>query len=277
MADVRLHARGGESRTFRVADAGQLVTVGLDWPGALRDGAELEREALLLRRVARRVTVPVPEAVSVMAPAGVLLVRELPGRRLIDVPRVSESMIIQATEAMARTLAELHTWPPEECADVALTDTTAPAQWKQEAAEHVDVVTEVLDAGQRSDVRRFLASPAPEPTAEHRFTHNDLGIEHVLVDIQAGRVTGIIDWSDAAVTDPAVDVGRLLRDLGPGALAYAMKIYGDHGGEPGRVLPRAAFYAACGLLEDLAFGLTHSRPEYVDKGLAAWDAVFRAF
>lgn len=273
---MRLHDLGGESRTFRVAGAGQLVTVGLDWPETLRDEAELEREALLLGRVAQRVTAPVPEVVSVVASAGVLIVRELPGQRLIDVASPSESVKAAAAQAMARTLVELHTWSPDDCADVVPVDTTAPSEWKEEAAEHYGVVAEALDADQRADLRTFLARPAPEPTREHRFTHNDLGIEHVLVDVHTECVTGVIDWSDAAITDPAVDVGRLLRDLGPGALAHAMRIYGDCGGEPDRVMPRVAFYAACGLLEDLAFGLTHSRPEYVNKGVAAWDSVFRA-
>jgi len=30
-------------------------------------------------------------------------------------------------------------------------------------------------------------------------------------------VTGIIDWSDAAIVDPAHDFGLLHRDLGPAA------------------------------------------------------------
>ncbi len=44
------------------------------------------------------------------------------------------------------------------------------------------------------------------------------GIEHVLVEPGTATVTGIIDWSDAAMVDPAYDVGLLYRDLGPVAL-----------------------------------------------------------
>lgn len=53
------------------------------------------------------------------------------------------------------------------------------------------------------------------------FTHGDLAIEHVLVAPASGAVTGIIHWSDAARTDPAVDFGRIERDLG--AAAYVAK------------------------------------------------------
>ena len=67
--------------------------------------------------------------------------------------------------------------------------------------------------------------------------HGDLGAEHVFVD--AGRITGVIDWGDAAIGDPGLDHGRLLRDFGPIG----------RGGE------RARLYAVCTALEDLEYGL----------------------
>ncbi len=39
----------------------------------------------------------------------------------------------------------------------------------------------------------------------------------MLVDPDTWEVTGIIDWSDAAIVDPAYDFGLLYRDLGPRA------------------------------------------------------------
>ncbi|MFC6148820.1 MULTISPECIES: phosphotransferase family protein [Mumia] len=276
VGDVRLHGRGGESRTFRLAASDQLVTVGLDWPARVRSEADLEDEASLLRHVAERVTVPVPEVVTVTLGARVLIVRELPGRRLIDLPRRSDAITAEAADVMARTLAELHKSPLDQLADVAPLDATPPSAWREEAAENFSAVKHLLDTGQRTDVAEFLARPAPAPTTQHRFTHNDLGIEHVLVDPVRATVTGVIDWSDAAITDPAADVGRLLRDLGPTTLARAMRTYAEHGGEPDSVGPRARFYAVCGLLEDLAFGVATSRPEYVDKSLASWSTVLPA-
>ena len=50
-----------------------------------------------------------------------------------------------------------------------------------------------------------------------------------------GRITGVIDWSDAAIGDPALDHGRLLRDFG------------------GRADTRAHLYAICTAIEDLAY------------------------
>jgi aminoglycoside phosphotransferase (APT) family kinase protein len=70
----------------------------------------------------------------------------------------------------------------------------------------------------RPAIEAFLDGPLPAPPASLAFCHNDLGIEHVLVEPQTMAITGVIDWSDAAVADPARDLGLILRDLGPGRL-----------------------------------------------------------
>jgi aminoglycoside phosphotransferase (APT) family kinase protein len=103
--------------------------------------------------------------------------------------------------------------------------------------------------------------------------HDDLGIEHVLADGD-GAVTGVIDWSDAAVADPAGDLGRILRDLGPGALDAALAALAPD--DPEAVGERAVLRARCGALEDLAYGLGEGRPAYVDKVLVALPWLFPA-
>lgn len=270
-AEVAPHDRGGESRTFRTGD-GALVTVGLDWPQVRREPCDVERECGLLAAVARVVAVAVPEVVDRVPDEGLVVVRALPGRRLLDV-RADGATRLAAATAVARTLAELHASPSTTWADLAPVDATPPAEWRDEAAASLDVVRDALDSRQQAEAAAFLARPAPEPTDDLCFTHNDLGVEHVLVDPASRRVTGVIDWSDAAVTDPSVDLARLLRDLGPDALDHAVRVYRQHGGDPAPLLPRVGFYAVCGLVEDLTFGLLEARPAYVDKSLRLWDAV----
>jgi len=56
--------------------------------------------------------------------------------------------------------------------------------------------------------QRFLAPPVPEPYAgEPRLLHADLTCSHVLDD--GPTVSGIIDWADTEVGDPAVDLAGL--------------------------------------------------------------------
>jgi aminoglycoside phosphotransferase (APT) family kinase protein len=106
----------------------------------------------------------------------------------------------------------------------------------------------------------FLAATPPLDGARESFCHNDLGAEHILVD-DAGRIAGVIDWTDAATTDPAYDWGLVLRDLGPAVVAEALTQYGlpfDDGDHA-----RAVFYARCALIEDLAYGIRDGRTAYL--------------
>lgn len=48
---------------------------------------------------------------------------------------------------------------------------------------------------------RLLPAPAGPPV----LVHGDLHLRHLLVD-DAGRATGVVDWGDVCLADPAVDL-----------------------------------------------------------------------
>jgi aminoglycoside phosphotransferase (APT) family kinase protein len=149
------------------------------------------------------------------------------------------------------------------------------AEWRGEAADTYAAVAGEVPAGYRRRVEAFLDAPLPADGWVPVFSHNDLGIEHVLVDAGAWTVTGVIDWSDAAIVDPAIDFGLLYRDLGPAAGA-AMGRYRTEVNDLAALQERAVFYARCRVFEDLAYGLETERDRYVDKSLAAMAWLFPA-
>ena len=279
---VEVHAIGGETRTYRIGGTDDLVTVSLDWPLKMTSPADLSRRVEMQRRIGDRVSVPVPNVVRVRDDFGLVVIRLLDGTRLIDLPAIRRSDFgpVVARE-IGTLLGQLHTADPDSYAALVPVDDYSPDEWKYEAAELAEVLGTVLDAEQRSDVRRFLTMPPPASASRLVLSHNDLGIEHVLVSSASPaapnqRVTGVIDWDDAAITDPAYDFGLLLRDLGPAALDIALGAYARTGATAEGVVERGAFYAACKLLEDLAFGHEQDRPEYVEKSLGAWTWTFCA-
>ncbi len=85
--------------------------------------------------------------------------------------------------------------------------------------------------------------------------------------------TGIIDWNDAAIVDPAFP---LYRDLGPAALRVAVRRYRTDANDVGTLSERSIFYARCSVFEDLAYGMETRRDKYVDKSLAAMEWLFPA-
>lgn len=138
------------------------------------------------------------------------------------------------------------------------------AEWSAELPAFVAAIEPVLDADARAEVDRFLVTPPPRAQPPERLvlTHNDLGAEHVLVDPVTLAVTGIIDWSDAAVADVAGEVGRLLRDLGADHLEGVLQGVGVTATERDGLLERAWWVARCLVIEDLAYALEH-RPDLV--------------
>ncbi|MHB8926136.1 MAG: phosphotransferase [Bacillota bacterium] len=95
------------------------------------------------------------------------------------------------------------------------------------------------------------------PVAHH---HRDLSADHLLVDPQTLGLTGVIDFEDAAVGDPAFDFTGL-AGLGPGALDN-YKGPSDAG-----FAERIEFYRRLVPLHELLYGIEEGLPERVAGGL----------
>ncbi|GGP64645.1 phosphotransferase family protein [Saccharothrix coeruleofusca] len=239
---VRLLGEGQENVAYEVNES--LVV-------RRRKRGSVVAEAAVLAAVAEVSPLPVP--VPLFAEGEWMAYRKLPGVPLHRVgPR--PSVVAALTEFLAAVQA----------ADIPAPEDDPPLQeWLADAA--ADYPALPVPEAFRRPVERFLA--APPPAAGHRsvFSHNDLGVEHVLVDVATTGVTGVIDWTDAAWVDPAYDYGRLFRDLGPSALAAT----------PEPLRERAVFYARCTALEDLAYGVRGGHEVYARRSLESMAWVFR--
>lgn len=233
--------------------------------------AAARREAALLAAVAAVSSLPVPEPVFVDEPTAILAYRKVPGAPLHLNPVADPGAL---AGPLAAFLSGLHLSPDDDggssLAAMAGPDDAEPAEWLAGAAESYGAAAIAIDAAGRRRVEAFLAAAPPPGPRRLAFCHNDLGAEHLLVD--GAAITGVIDWTDAAVADPAVDLGRLHRDLGPDV---AGRIAAAYTGDPDAVDPgRVLFYARCTLLEDIAFGVTTGTTEYARLGLAHLDRTF---
>lgn len=231
--------------------------------------AALAREQQLLLLLDGICPVPVPRPVAVDAGEGLIVLERLAGTPLLDVDEPDVEGLVEPLAAVLRALSLV---PASAIEGLVEPDVEPLATFVEEAAELVADVAVALDPGQREVLDRFLRMPLPPEPDPSGFVlcHNDLGAEHVLV-AEDGRVTGLIDWSDAAWTDPARDLGRIARDLGPAA---AERIGSDAFGSLGPLRPRVQLHACCSLVEDLAHGLTGGPRRYADAALAAFDRTF---
>lgn len=238
------------------------------------DTLAVDHEAELLGIVAGVSPVPVPEVVLVEPSFGAIAVRRLVGTSMLDRPAGDSRRVAEQVAAMIDALAgvdpaALPAWVP--------VDDDPPGAYLTEVVALVeriaDHLADRLTPAQHTLLDRFLTSSPPPaaPATELRLAHDDLGAEHILVADDGVTVAGVIDWTDAAIADPAHDLGRLCRDLGRDvverSIARPSAVSAD-------VMQRAVFHARCALIEDLAFGIESDRARYSDAALASFERTF---
>jgi aminoglycoside phosphotransferase (APT) family kinase protein len=231
-----------------------------------------QREAQLLVVVAGLSTLPVPEPVFVEAEVGILAYVKLPGVPLIDHP-VAEPALL--APHLGRFLSRLHQAPLEKVEHLVGRDAHPLLAWLEDAQRDYREIVEHLPAAYRCLVEDFLGRMPPAEPRAAVFCHNDLGAEHVLVDVEAIAVTGIIDWTDAAICDPVRDLALIYRDLGPEMFDLTLAHYEGNFDDIDR--ERAVFHARCKLLEDVAYGLRTGARPYAEAGLAHLARTFEEF
>lgn len=215
----------------------------------------VQREIAVLPRLAARLPLPIPDPRFVGQPssrypwpffgAGLL-----PGRELAD-SGLSDSERAGAAASVGRFLRVLH-----DPGLVALVDDaglpvdpmrrgSAPVRAHRARA----VLDRLVHRGiwpADSDVSRFLdqaertaraadGGPGGGPLV---VSHGDLHVRHLLVD-QDGSATGIIDWGDLCLADPAVDLSIAYFGFAGKARADLLSAYGRPVGAERELAARA--------------------------------------
>jgi macrolide phosphotransferase len=137
-------------------------------------------------------------------------------------------------DSLAGAMAALHGIDLADVAEAGVR-VVQPDEARQSLAEDMDRVKRRWCV---SEVRwrrwqRWLADDSywPQHTA---LVHGDLHAGHMLVE-KDGRVTGLLDWTDAGVGDPAVDFALYHAIFGEAAFQSLLERYRDAGG---RTWPR---------------------------------------
>jgi aminoglycoside phosphotransferase (APT) family kinase protein len=93
--------------------------------------------------------------------------------------------------------------------------------------------------------------------------HGDLTTDNLRVDA-GGRLTGLLDFGDALIGDPAFELRTLLSELDLDLARAVVNAYDDS------LWSRVVLYARLLPLEHVVFGLTHDDEDVVTNGLAAF-------
>jgi len=208
-------------------------------------GAKIEREARALAMLRSRLPFAVPdwrvasaELIAYPMLEDPTAISVQPGTTTPEWAVPQDSAIF--ADSLAAAIAALHTVPVDAAIDAGMRVRT-PAQARQQVADDLDRVRRELAVHEQRLARwqRWLDDDASWPDF-CAVVHGDLYVGHVLVD-RAERVTGMIDWSEARVDDPSIDLTSHLMVFGEVGLTKLLDAYAAAGG---RRWPRIADHTA---------------------------------
>ncbi|SDF77736.1 Predicted kinase, aminoglycoside phosphotransferase (APT) family [Lentzea fradiae] len=203
-------------------------------------GPQLVREATVMPWLAPRLPLPVPVPRIVSADPVVARHAFVPGGELST-----------WTAPMGRQLGEfllaLHAAPAGEAARLGVTPTPLPLD---------RFLAEVRVPGAGELLARLGGLPADT------LVHGDLNPEHVLG--HDGLLTGVIDFGDLHLGDPATDLAWALHDTSPEFADALAEVYGV----TDALCERAAIWHALTPWYDVLRGNDTDDPEMVQIGLA---------
>jgi aminoglycoside phosphotransferase (APT) family kinase protein len=278
--DVTREGAGWDHVAWRVTAANGTVWIvraaSLDEPGDT-DVGDVRREVAVMQLARHHLGELVADAIVLDEATGCMAHPRVPGVALQDLvasAAIGDADVHRLAGEIGALIASIAALDPAAAAEPIPVDDAGAAAWLEELPAALDEIGGLLTPDERAAVERFIADPLPAAAApdELVLAHNDLGAEHVLVDPATMAITGIIDWSDAAIADPAAELGRLLRDLGAAHLDVVLDGLGPLGG-PSRE-ERAWWYARCLVVEDLAYAVRR-RPDLIPAELASLRRLYR--
>jgi len=205
--------------------------------------------------------VPNPTQVGVRRERPFFAYPRIPGR-----PLHADDASPATFERLREALGELHTFPVDRAAELVGAGSPEGA-WRRHYDRLWPIIEQhalpVIEPSVADEVRvAFSAFVERIDTLPHCLVHNDLGLEHLLVDPSTNDLTGMIDFEDATIGDPAIDVVPLRAAFGREAVAQIFR--GRDIGD--RVDERLHFYRWMGSVHAIIYGVTQDVADELEHG-----------
>jgi aminoglycoside 2''-phosphotransferase len=188
----------------------------------------LEREARLLAFVRPRVSLPIPEVLQQHKDC--IVYRFIPGvpldrQRLLAQDASTRKALLQQ---LGRFLHELHGLP----GDAVIGPVKAASGMAEDYEKlYQGIERELLPCMMiwARDWARELFRPALDGSLDLSYApaviHGDVTPYHLCFDLTTDRLNGVIDFGNAGLGDPALDLGSIIMAFGEGSLRQMGSVY----------------------------------------------------
>jgi aminoglycoside 2''-phosphotransferase len=233
------------------------------------------REAELLTMLADRLPLPIPRYTHTWTdPAW-------PGKRIVGYRLIAGEQLIpararpehRATQAaqLGEFVSALHTVPVEQARRHGAQGGAAASRREAYRGFFAIVRANMLPlftAREQAAIVAYWSRYLDDDTC-FAFTptlvHRDLNTEHVLFDPATGNLTGVIDWGDAGLDDPAVDFAGVRHQLGDDFARQMLAAY-RHPLDT-TFLRRMDFYAGMEPFHEIRFGQMNGDAAHLAHGI----------
>ncbi len=188
------------------------------------DGARrIECEAALLPGLANTLSLRIPSVEHIAQDSTTWLpfvcYRHISGAELSrqHLRCLTSSARDKVAKDLARFLDELHSYSIEKARLSGVPEYHYPTRLDEDRKRIVSQTYPLMEPDVRQFCDRVIHEHLESGHLEYRPTllHDDLSHYHILFDLSATRITGVIDFSDAIIGDPAQDLMYLYDDYGP--------------------------------------------------------------
>ncbi len=235
--------------------------------------AKLNMERKLLSSLGEWVSLPVPNY-EYFCESHESFSRPFGGYRKLPGVGVDTSKMVDRREVARQLgvfLARLHTYPVDKAREAGVPEARdLVAHWRGKSCEQLQGLDGLnVNLGL---LRRYLENETPVPfEGAASLVHSDLWALHILVDSRSGRVSGIIDWGDTVIGDPAIDFACLYTWYGESWLENVLAHY--TGKLDAEVISRSRYLATCLAIHNITLGRDLGRIQWVEAGYAALQLV----
>lgn len=139
----------------------------------------------------------------------------------------NKKSLLEIAQKLGNFLTVLHSFPAEAAKNLGIEEKDPVAEWKNNLEEIKNEVFPQISLKEQKWITKlyedFLALIQTNPFTA-RVIHFDIAPEHVIVDTDTQKLSGIIDFGDTEIADPALDFS-VLYEYGDEFLQEVYKYY----------------------------------------------------
>ncbi len=188
--------------------------------------------------------------------------------------------ITRGWDSFVLEVNELHSFPITRAMQTGVQGHT-PAEWRERYQErYIDLQVRVfplLDKESRAKSEQLWEDFLNNETIfafRPVLIHCDLACEHIFCDPVRGVLTGVIDWGDATIGDPALDFVGLHHGRGSELTEHVLACY--KGTVDAAFWKRMNFYLCYRPFSELLYGVYSNSEKFIAKGIEGLHSMFRA-